>query len=110
MSAASEPRRSGRWIVVLFAVTLVLMLLFAAAPLISAMVAGYVAQSHGCVLNEGGANPCVINGTDYGETLKTMFVAGWFAFFTIPAAALAFIVWVIVAVVVAVVRGRRRQA
>ena len=99
-----------RFPVAWYAVVLVLVLLFAAAPIISVLVSSAIAEAHGCVLNEGGANPCVINGKDYGETLVTMFLLGWLMFLTLPAGALAFLLWLVVLIVHWVARSRRAHA
>jgi ABC-type Fe3+ transport system permease subunit len=61
-----------------------------AAVILSALIAGYA----GCQLDEGGAHPCVIGGHDYGETLVTMFVSGWFALITVPILMVLVPVWI----------------
>ncbi|MDQ6622631.1 MAG: hypothetical protein M3Y86_03995 [Verrucomicrobiota bacterium] len=70
--------------------------LVALAPIISVFVAGSIASAHGCRLDEGGFYPCVINGKDWGETLGTMGVLGWFMLLTLPAGAVAFLIWLII--------------
>ena len=98
-----------RFPVVTYAALLILIVLFAAAPIISVVISSWIAQANGCVLNEGGVNPCVINGTDWGETLTTMFVFGWLTFLTAPLGAIALLIWLI-ALVLHVVAHRRRRA
>ena len=66
-----------------FVICIVLLLSF--SPIIISLLAGYIASENKCVLHEGFVNPCIIDGQDYGETLYTMAVAGWFMFFTVPA-------------------------
>jgi hypothetical protein len=66
-----------------------LCLLPAASAILSTLIAGYA----GCQLDEGGAHPCLIAGRDYGETLVTMFVSGWFAFLTVPMATVLVPIW-----------------
>ena len=85
------------WIVYLLIAFLILVL--AASPIISVTIAGVVANSHGCRLDEGSVHPCVIGGHDYGETLYTLGVLGWLMLVTLPAGALAFVVWLIVLLV-----------
>ncbi len=87
----------------------VIIVLLAAAPLISAFIAGAIADVLGCTLNEGGASTCLFMGQDIGETLAEMFVLGWLAFVTLPWGLSALAIWFVVACVVAIVRWRRRR-
>lgn len=79
-----------------------------ALPLVAVAWSSGFAKRHGCVLHEGYANPCVVNGTDYGDLLATAFLSGWFMLLTIPLGAatllvvLGFAAW-------DVVRARRRN-
>jgi hypothetical protein len=59
-------------------------ILFIASPTLSALIAGAIAKSHGCALNEGDVHPCVIGGTDYGGFLYNLLVFGWFFMGSIP--------------------------
>ncbi|MEQ9233443.1 hypothetical protein [Coleofasciculus sp. E2-BRE-01] len=59
-------------------------LLFSISPILSVLIASLIADRFGCRLHEGFANPCIINGKDYGETLTSMFIAGWYIFLSIP--------------------------
>ena len=90
----------------IFRCLIALAILACLSPLISTALAGWIASSHGCTLHEGFANPCVINGTDYGETLYTMGVMGWLMLATLPIAAGFLLLW-IVAEVVAFIRRKR---
>lgn len=58
--------------------------LLSMGPLLLALLAGAFAQANGCTLHEGNVNPCVVGGRDYGETLYTLGVMGWFALLTLP--------------------------
>ena len=58
--------------------------IFALLPIISVIVASVIASMGDCTLHEGFVNPCEIGPFDLGETLSTMFVAGWFIFLTFP--------------------------
>ena len=68
-------------------------ILFTASPMLSAAIAGSIASSHGCALNEGDVHPCIIGGTDYGGFLYNLLVFGWFFMGSIPLGIVGFIVW-----------------
>ena len=70
---------------------------------------GWFASSHGCTLHEGFVNPCVVDGTDYGETLYQLGMMGWLMLFTLPLAAALICLWVVIEIGVAVKRRRQRQ-
>jgi hypothetical protein len=107
---ATVEGRRGKGRVVAFALSAAAILLFALAPILSAMLAGLIARTNGCALDEGGVHPCLIGGTDYGETLSVMFVSGWFGLITLPIGALAAIVWCIVLAIVVVMNIRDRKS
>lgn len=109
MISADRSSRSRRNTGIVMAVLLVVIILFAFAPLISVLISSWIASANDCVLNEGGVNPCVIGGIDYGETLTTMFVAGWFMFFTFPAGVAALLLWFIVLIFGWVLRRSKRN-
>jgi hypothetical protein len=90
-------------------VALVLIILIAGAPLISATIASGIASALGCTVNEGGASACIFRGSDIGETLADMFVLGWLAFVTLPFGAILFGIWLIVACIVTLRRRRQRR-
>jgi len=92
-----------------YAVVLVLILLVAAAPIISVMISSAIAEAHGCTLNEGGAHPCIISGVDRGEELLTMFVLGWLMLITLPAGAITCGMWAIVLLVHRTKWNRKRR-
>src|SRR5580693_6939704 len=101
----AKPNRATFWLIV----TLILIVLLAGAPLISAFISGGIASALGCTVNEGGASGCIFMGRDISELLLDMFVLGWLALVTLPFGAIAFGVWLLVACIVAVVRRRRRR-
>lgn len=103
-------QKSGRGLILAFALSAAVILLLAFAPLISAFSASAIADANGCALDEGGVHPCVIGGTDYGETLSVMFVLGWLGLVSLPLGALAAIVWCIVLVIVLAVKYRRKNS
>lgn len=111
MSPASGSQGTRqRGIAVPFALSAAAIVLFTAAPLIAALSAGAIANSLGCELNEGGASPCLIGGTDIGEALSFLFVSGWFMFFTIPLGIGAVLIWCIALATVLILRFTRRNS
>ncbi|MGV3574450.1 MAG: hypothetical protein ACO1O4_04840 [Devosia sp.] len=85
-----RPAKFPWWAYWLF---LAVIALFAFAPVISVLVASFIAESSGCSLNEGSINPCLVAGSDLGSTIYTLFVLGWFAIATLPLGGAAFFVW-----------------
>lgn len=83
-----------------------LIALVAGAPIISVMVAGSIASWNGCELHEGFRNPCIVNGTDIGDTLYTMGVLGWLMIATIPLGLAAVVAWTLIWYVVRRLTGR----
>ncbi len=110
MSEMPNGQNSGRGLVLAFALSAAVIVLLALAPLISAFSASAIADANGCALDEGGVHPCVIGGTDYGETLSVMFVLGWFGLVTLPLGALAALVWCLVLAIVLVLKYRRKNS
>ncbi|MDX2288970.1 MAG: hypothetical protein NW217_09140 [Hyphomicrobiaceae bacterium] len=80
------------------------------SPILSAVIAGWIASSNGCTLNEGNVHPCLINGVDWGDTLYTMFVVAWLGLATIPYAVILLGVWLVVEIVMFVRRRVRSRA
>lgn len=103
----SRPARFPWWV---YWLLLVLILLFALAPVISVFVAGWLAETNGCVLNEGDIHPCIVAGTDMGPTLYTLFVLGWFALATLPLGGGALIVWLVILIIHRIAWGRMQKA
>ncbi|MGB3692937.1 MAG: hypothetical protein WA865_06315 [Spirulinaceae cyanobacterium] len=64
--------------------------LFGFLPIISVILASIIANIGDCTLHEGYTNPCEIGPFDLGETLYSMFVAGWFIFLSLPIGLLGF--------------------
>jgi ABC-type Fe3+ transport system permease subunit len=91
--------KKKRWIVMW--IVLAAILIVTAAPLISVIVAGSIAEANGCTLHEGFVNPCIINGRDVGQTLYTMGMMGWLMLASIPLGGIALVVWLVLAVVLA---------
>lgn len=75
-------------------IALVVIVLFAAGPLLSVIASSTIAELAGCTLHEGNRNPCLVLGMDLGGQLYRMFVAGWYSFITLPIGGLALLVWI----------------
>jgi len=52
-------------------IVLALIVLVALAPIGSVITCGWIANAHGCKVDEGSVHPCMINGKDYGQLLYT---------------------------------------
>jgi hypothetical protein len=76
-----------------FLLLLIPIIVFTTLPLISATLAEWLANLHGCALHEGDVSACVILGADRGDMLYSMLVAGWLALITIPAGLVLLIGW-----------------
>jgi hypothetical protein len=92
------------WLSVLF----VLIVLFTAAPLISALIATGMAEALGCTLPTSDIAPCLFMGAEVAGTLTLMVYMAYFAFITIPMGTTALAIWLAVACVVILVRWLRR--
>ena len=86
-----ETRRFGmKW----YWIALVAIAVFSVLPLISGISAAYIAEAHGCRLDEGSVHPCLVFGLDWGSPLYAMGVLTWLMFFTFPAAFVLLLVWI----------------
>jgi ribosomal protein S18 acetylase RimI-like enzyme len=92
----SEPIRQRRFPWWVYWTSLVFIGLFAVWPIASLVSASMIAQSNGCLIDEGSVHPCMISGEDWGENLYTMAVLGWLMLATVPLGLGAGIVWLIV--------------
>ena len=72
-----------------------LLVLYTIGPLILAIGAGKIAEANGCTLNEGSVHPCIIGGKDWGHTLYSMGVMGWFCLITVPTGAVGLLIYTI---------------
>lgn len=95
--------------VIIHTLVILFILLLGASPLISALVAGIIAEANGCTLHEGFVNPCIINGEDWGRDLYTFFVLGWFAIATLPLGIGLAAIYLLVVIIVAIVQSARRR-
>lgn len=73
------------------------------------MIAGTIANAHGCQLDEGSIHPCIINGVDRGSDLYTLGVMGWFMLATIPLGAIALVVYLALVAIYYAIRWWMRK-
>jgi TRAP-type C4-dicarboxylate transport system permease small subunit len=99
-----------KWLKVL-AHVVILLVIFAIGigPWISVAIAGTIAESNGCQLDEGSVHLCMVNGRDVGETLYTMGMMGWVGIATCPVALILLGVYVLVIVTIWLVRRNRAK-
>lgn len=62
-------------------------------PFLLAYTAHTLAARHGCTLHGGYANPCVIDGEDWGQTLYGWGVMAWFIMLTWPLMLASLVGW-----------------
>ena len=99
MSSDPAPVRAFRFPWLVYWIVFVVLLAFTIAPIISVIVAGSIAEAHGCALDEGSIHSCLVNGEDWGSTLYTLGVLGWFMLATLPLGGGALLVWLIVLII-----------
>lgn len=54
------------------------------------MVASKIGEMLGCNINEGGTDPCYINGIGWGNILSATFSLGWLMLMTMPSGIILF--------------------
>src|SRR5438477_4082922 len=107
MINSKEPRRlPGIW----YVLSLFVIVAFAFAPIGSVILCAWIANAHGCKVDEGSIHPCIINGHDYGELLYQLGVMGWFMLTTIPGGLVAFVGWLVLVILHRVAWARRSAA
>jgi hypothetical protein len=79
----------------LYVIALVVIVLVAAAPILSVYFTYLVADAHGCTVNEASVHPCMVMGSDWGDLLYFTGMMGWFMLATIPLGGGALIVWLV---------------
>lgn len=62
--------------------------LLGAFPFFLVGIAGAVGKWLGCNINEGGTDPCIRFGVEFGKVLNGMMVMGWLVLLTGPLAML----------------------
>ena len=83
--------------------------LICVAPILSTALAGNIASSAGCELDEGSVHPCLINGQDYGEVLYSLGMMAWYTFMSVPLGIGLFLVYLLVILIIFLVRRSRRD-
>lgn len=83
-----------------------LIALWTFSPILSVLIAGGLASAFGCQLDEGSIHSCMAFGTDIGEMLYGMFVAGWFFYLTVPSGMAAAVIFLIIVVVAGIAKRR----
>jgi len=53
------------------------------------LIASEFASANGCKLDEGSPHPCIVRGSDIGNTLFSMGLMFWFSMITLPLGALS---------------------
>ena len=92
---ARPPHFHMRW----YVLVLLLIALFAVLPVFTTVAGAVIANDHGCSVNEGNVNPCVIDGVDQGQTLAFMGMSFLYLLVTFPLAIVFFVFWLIVLLV-----------
>lgn len=77
----------------ILAVTVILLCL---APLASMAAADLIATIYGCTIDLASKHPCVVGGTDIGDTLMALGMMGWFLMTTLPVLLATLVLWIIV--------------
>jgi hypothetical protein len=80
----------------LFRAAMAVLLFICLLPLMSMAVAEFIAQVYGCKLDLASVHPCMVGGSDIGETLLTLGMMGYFLFATMPGVVAIVVVWVVV--------------
>ena len=91
-------------------VTLVVIVLFALAPVISVFFTYLVAEANGCQVDEGSVHTCMVMGQDWGELLYATGVMGWLALATVPLGGGALLVWLAIIIIHRIAWSRRQKA
>ena len=84
--------------------------IIAFGPALIAVVSQSIAEGFGCEVDLDRVNPCVIGGTDYGDTFYNLGFAIWYLYLSLPAGGVLFAVWLVatLAMLGAYVMRRRR--
>jgi heme/copper-type cytochrome/quinol oxidase subunit 2 len=91
-----------------FAVLLVLILLFTFGPALMAVGSEFVAEAFGCKTDLNRAVPCVIGGEDYGQTFYDLGLLIWYSYLTLPIGAVLAAIWAVAAFIAFIAIRRRR--
>jgi hypothetical protein len=106
VAAPPRPRQFGMlW----YWLSLLAIFGFAVCPMVLFVAGVIIAGDHNCAINEGNTSPCLIDGTDWAQTLQFFGLAPLYLLATIPIAIVLGVVWVI-ALLVHQNRWYKRQA
>ena len=84
--------------------------LFALAPILSALFSGLLAEVNGCTLTEHEMHPCMVGDFEFGGVITFFFVLGLFALATLPLGGGALIVWLTTLIIHRIAWGRMQKA
>ena len=89
---------------------LIAIALIAFGPALIAVISQSIAEGFGCEVDLNRAIPCMIGGTDYGETFYNLGFAIWYSYLSLPVGGVLFAVWLVAALAMlgAYVMRRRR--
>ena len=104
---ALQPVRKRKFPWWIYWLLLLVIIVFMISPIIPVSISESLAKQHGCVVHEGFANPCIVDGKDIGNDLYTMGMMGWFFLATAPIGLFALLIWLVGMIVHRVVWGRR---
>ena len=93
-----------------FIILLILILLVAFGPALIAVVSQTIAEWLGCQVDLNRVIPCVIGGKDYGQTFYDLGFLIWYSYLSLPAGAVLFAIWLVVAIITFIVTRRSRRA
>jgi len=88
----------------------VVIVLFALAPVLSALFSGLLAEINGCTLTEHDMHPCMVAGMEFGGVISFFFVLGLFALVTLPLGGGALIVWLVILIIHRIAWRRMQKA
>lgn len=77
-----------------YAIAFFIILVIGFWPVFSILIASIVASTNGCILNEAGPNPCIINGQDWGELLYNLGGLGRLALVFVPLGLVSLLGWI----------------
>ncbi len=92
-----------------FIILLIAILLIGFGPALIAPGSQMIAEGFGCQVDLNRVIPCVIHGTDYGETFYNLGFAIWYSYLSVPAAGALFVVWLVFATVGVLAALRQRN-
>ncbi len=84
--------------------------MFALAPILSALFSGLLAEVNGCTLTEHDMHPCVVGDMEFGGIISFFFVLGLFALATLPLGGGALIVWLATLIIHRIAWGQMQKA